>query len=691
MTLLIEDWPPAWSPDGTKVAFARGDVEGSVIWLMGAGTMRERRLINLPVRGFHPFWSPDGTRIVFAGGRGANTDILITELNSSHNRSVTNASNNFLRPSYSPSGSMIAFEEHRGSVRVVDLGGGPDLEQGNAQFPGSAFHHAWAPDSKRVAFLRNLPIESVLCVKDLLSGGIRKLAEDLHQASLPAWSPDGSVIAFAGGRAGNWDIHAVAVESGDTRRLTSTAELSFHPAWSPDGKQIAFGGGRSTGYALYVFNIEEGSTRVLAEDAQQLRHPAWSPDGTLIAFVSGRPGECVLSIVNIGHGSLHQPPARPQAAQQPEHLPQPASKTTPMIGPAKLLDYFADDHGYNLETPILFDLDETLIRTDAIRLLRQRGRWSEVVGAFDLTRLPPSTREFVAFAKTIAQIGVVTSSPRFYAEALLAHHGLDIDVIVAYHDVPPDRQKPWPDSILKAAELLDHHVEDCLYIGDQANDVRAADAAGAASIGINWTTLDVFDGVRGMTLGCFSDWEGVRNLLAPRREPMARENVANNHDYSDDLDGRWIDDDYATLKYTPSRCGYMHTSRLILNYKSNRPAAVQRINRFAIRDIERMESEMRDERRCQYIVGLPSSRRGPCAAHIRSTCKALVDRFDWLQDGTDWLVRTEDVASSAAAAAGQRPSLQAHLSTMTYTGAPRSHLPRNASIIMVDDVITAGR
>jgi len=47
------------------------------------------------------------------------------------------------------------------------------------------------------------------------------------------------------------------------------------------------------------------------------------------------------------------------------------------------------------------------------------------------------------------EIGVVTKAPRPYAQKLLTFHGLDVPVIVAYHDV--SRQKPHPEALLKAA------------------------------------------------------------------------------------------------------------------------------------------------------------------------------------------------------------------------------------------------
>src|SRR5258705_7364048 len=103
---------------------------------------------------------------------------------------------------------------------------------------------------------------------------------------------------------------------------------------------------------------------------------------------------------------------------------------------------------------VLFDLDETLVLTSALEPLRKRRNWPTVYANFSQTALPPATLEFIAKLKALSgvEIGVVTKAPRPYAEKLLKFHEIDIPVLVAYHDVA--RQKPHPDSLIKAAERL---------------------------------------------------------------------------------------------------------------------------------------------------------------------------------------------------------------------------------------------
>jgi HAD superfamily hydrolase (TIGR01662 family) len=138
----------------------------------------------------------------------------------------------------------------------------------------------------------------------------------------------------------------------------------------------------------------------------------------------------------------------------------------------------------NRERAVIFDLDETLVLTNAIKGLRDKRVWSNVYAAFDKTQLPAETLKFLKKVSEIAQVGVVTKSPRRYAEKLLAYYHLEVPVLAAYHDVT--KRKPDPEALLLASKKLGIPCERCIYVGDDVDDVRAARAAGMTPIGICW-------------------------------------------------------------------------------------------------------------------------------------------------------------------------------------------------------------
>jgi beta-phosphoglucomutase-like phosphatase (HAD superfamily) len=91
----------------------------------------------------------------------------------------------------------------------------------------------------------------------------------------------------------------------------------------------------------------------------------------------------------------------------------------------------------------MLDLDDTLVISGAIEEFRRNRQWSKCYGEFSRTLLPEGTHAFLRKLREIATCGVVTTAPRPYAERLIAFHKLNLEVLVAYHDV--NAHKPYPE------------------------------------------------------------------------------------------------------------------------------------------------------------------------------------------------------------------------------------------------------
>lgn len=65
----VDDFRPAFSPDGSKIAFYRNTGNSSEIYVMNANGTNEVRLTNNSSADEFPRWSPDGTRIIFQSNR----------------------------------------------------------------------------------------------------------------------------------------------------------------------------------------------------------------------------------------------------------------------------------------------------------------------------------------------------------------------------------------------------------------------------------------------------------------------------------------------------------------------------------------------------------------------------------------------------------------------------------------------
>ena len=110
-----EEATPAWSPDGTKIAFASTRGGGSYeIWVMNANGTGATQLTSSIGENFSPDWSPDGSEIVFSSNRNAGQDdVYKIDANGSNEEQLTDHAQSDAAPVWSPDGSKILFRSFR--------------------------------------------------------------------------------------------------------------------------------------------------------------------------------------------------------------------------------------------------------------------------------------------------------------------------------------------------------------------------------------------------------------------------------------------------------------------------------------------------------------------------------------------------------------------------------------------------
>ena len=117
---------PAWSADGSKIAF-HTDRDGNYeVYVMDANGSGQTNLSNDGVEAGAPDWSPDGTKIAFRSKRHGDKDIYVMDADGSNQTRLTFNSSTSVDPSWSADGSQIAFASSRDGdyeVYVMDADG----------------------------------------------------------------------------------------------------------------------------------------------------------------------------------------------------------------------------------------------------------------------------------------------------------------------------------------------------------------------------------------------------------------------------------------------------------------------------------------------------------------------------------------------------------------------------------------
>lgn len=274
--------PAPESPALGKIVFSRWSQESGIMTMNADGSD-----VRQVADGGHyaidqPAWSPEGTRIAFHGfyGEASNEGggLFVMEDDGSQLELLQLAGG---APAWSPDGKQIAFYSgNDGSIRVINL----DNDRIETVLPQDGYRldtPDWSPDG------RHLAIGGVNLTLIDPNGDRREvIVEESDKTMLldPQWAPDGNQIAYTewnDTNANKGTIKIVDARSGNTRELTEGAD----PTWSPDGSRIAFG--RTDGDESHIYSINIDGT-----DLQQLTSGPYSdhsPDWTATPEASASP------------------------------------------------------------------------------------------------------------------------------------------------------------------------------------------------------------------------------------------------------------------------------------------------------------------------------------------------------------------------------------------------------------------
>jgi hypothetical protein len=318
-----DDLWPAWSPNGTLIAFVSGRNGEPSLWIMKASGSGGFQASSGNQAMAYPSWNPNSTKVAYWSMNGLNSEIKIYDT-VTNSTIVVPGSGPFAvqtKAAWSPDGSRLAFFERssESQLMIYDLQTRASAPVANASGPGPTA--TWRSGDE---LLYSTTVEGYeeICSLNVISGAHASLFIGTFNFTNPAVSPSGTISYYSdfnpgafsqfqqgyggfnvwaanadGTNATFQSLQALEYEGGPTivqiPYIPGTIDVSYQPAWSPDGTKVVYSAyAEGTGHSMYMWDVASEAFSVIGPygfgiDSFQ---PSWNPKGGSIALSSNMGG-----------------------------------------------------------------------------------------------------------------------------------------------------------------------------------------------------------------------------------------------------------------------------------------------------------------------------------------------------------------------------------------------------------------
>jgi Tol biopolymer transport system component len=244
---------PGISPTGVRAVFeARGE-----ILTVPADKGDVRNLTNTPgVADRDPAWSPDGSKIAYFSDESGEYALHVrnqTGLGAADKYLLGETPAFFQSPKWSPDGKKVLYTDNRLNVSYIDLEKKKPvrIDADTYHDPVGSLDPCWSPDSQWICYASKERERRSLSKISASGGQPQRIPTNLvGSPTEPDWSPDGNWIAFTTqGR--DFSICVVPAKGGDAIVLAAGED----PSWAPNSRTLVCARRQGGHYVLSLLDV----------------------------------------------------------------------------------------------------------------------------------------------------------------------------------------------------------------------------------------------------------------------------------------------------------------------------------------------------------------------------------------------------------------------------------------------------